>query len=88
MGAFLAGIAFSGPAADRARSLLVLLRSVFAGTFFLFFGFQVDPGTIPQALPAAAASRWSEASPRPSRVGSPGGGRVSALAVEPVRPSA
>ena len=87
VGAFLAGIAFSGPAADRARSLLVPLRSVFAGTFFLFFGFQVDPGTIPQALPRRP-SRWSEASPRPSRGGSPGGGRVSALAVEPVRPSA
>lgn len=53
VGAFLAGIAFSGPAADRARSLLVPLRSVFAGTFFLFFGFEVDPGTIPRALPAA-----------------------------------
>ena len=88
VGAFLAGIAFSGPAADRARSLLVPLRSVFAGTFFLFFGFQVDPGTIPQALPRPRPSRWSEASPRPSRGGSPGGGRVSALAVEPVRPSA
>ena len=50
VGAFLAGIAFSGPAADRARSLLVPLRSVFAGTFFLFFGFEVDPGTIPEAL--------------------------------------
>ncbi|HJS27854.1 MAG TPA: cation:proton antiporter [Actinomycetota bacterium] len=55
VGAFLAGIAFSGPAADRARSLLVPLRAVFAGTFFLFFGFQVDPGTIPAALPAASA---------------------------------
>lgn len=53
VGAFLAGIAFSGPAADRARSLLVPLRSVFAGTFFLFFGFEVDPGTIPSAFPAA-----------------------------------
>jgi CPA2 family monovalent cation:H+ antiporter-2 len=53
VGAFLAGIVFSGPAADRARSLLVPLRSVFAGTFFLFFGFEVDPGTIPKALPAA-----------------------------------
>jgi K+:H+ antiporter subunit KhtU len=53
VGAFLAGIAFSGPAADRARSLLVPLRSVFAGAFFLFFGFEVDPGTIPGALPAA-----------------------------------
>jgi CPA2 family monovalent cation:H+ antiporter-2 len=55
VGAFLAGIAFSGPAADRARSLLVPLRSVFAGAFFLFFGFEVDPGTLPRALPLAAA---------------------------------
>jgi CPA2 family monovalent cation:H+ antiporter-2 len=55
VGAFLAGIAFSGPSADRARSLLVPLRSVFAGTFFLFFGFEVDPGTIPKALPAGLA---------------------------------
>jgi K+:H+ antiporter subunit KhtU len=55
VGAFLAGIVFSGPAADRARSLHVPLRSVFAGTFFLFFGFEVDPGTIPKALPAGLA---------------------------------
>jgi K+:H+ antiporter subunit KhtU len=55
VGAFLAGIAFSGPSADRARSLLIPLRSVFAGTFFLFFGFEVDPGTIPKALPAGLA---------------------------------
>jgi CPA2 family monovalent cation:H+ antiporter-2 len=55
VGAFLAGIAFSGAAADRARSLLVPLRSVFAGAFFLFFGFEVDPGTLPRALPSAAA---------------------------------
>lgn len=55
VGAFLAGMAFSGPAADRARSLLVPLRSVFAGTFFLFFGFEVDPGTLPRALPPAVA---------------------------------
>lgn len=55
VGAFLAGIAFSGPAADRARSLLGPLRSVFAGAFFLFFGFEVDPGTLPRALPSAAA---------------------------------
>lgn len=55
VGAFLAGIAFSGPAADRARSLLVPLRSVFAGVFFLFFGFQVDPGTLPDALVPAVA---------------------------------
>lgn len=50
VGAFLAGIAFSGPAAERARSLLVPLRAVFAGVFFIFFGFRVDPGTIPPAI--------------------------------------
>lgn len=55
VGAFLAGIVFSGPAADRARALLVPLRDVFAGVFFLFFGFNIDPGTIPAALPVAAA---------------------------------
>jgi CPA2 family monovalent cation:H+ antiporter-2 len=27
--------------------------SAVSGTFFLFFGFEVDPGTIPKALPAA-----------------------------------
>jgi CPA2 family monovalent cation:H+ antiporter-2 len=55
VGAFLAGIAFSGPAADRARALLDPLRSVFAGAFFLFFGFEIDPGTLPRALPIAVA---------------------------------
>jgi CPA2 family monovalent cation:H+ antiporter-2 len=55
VGAFLAGIAFSGPSADRARSLLVPLRSVFAAAFFLFFGFEIDPGTLPRALPIAAS---------------------------------
>lgn len=50
VGAFLVGIAVSGPSADRARSLLVPLRSVFAGAFFVFFGFQIDPATIPPVL--------------------------------------
>ncbi|MGH2673455.1 MAG: cation:proton antiporter [Actinomycetota bacterium] len=55
VGAFLAGIAISGPAADRARSLLVPLRAVFAAVFFVFFGFQVDPGTmLPVIVPALA----------------------------------
>jgi K+:H+ antiporter subunit KhtU len=55
VGAFLAGIALSGPAADRARSLLVPLRAVFAAVFFVFFGFQVDPGTIPPVIVPALA---------------------------------
>jgi CPA2 family monovalent cation:H+ antiporter-2 len=55
VGAFLAGIVFSGPAADRARSLLVPLRAVFAGVFFLFFGFQVDPEALPRTIAPALA---------------------------------
>jgi CPA2 family monovalent cation:H+ antiporter-2 len=50
VGAFLAGIAFSGPAAERARSLLVSLRALFAGVFFIFFGFRIDPGALSEAI--------------------------------------
>jgi monovalent cation:H+ antiporter-2, CPA2 family len=53
VGAFLAGIAISGPSADRGRALLGPLRAVFAAVFFVFFGFQVDPGSIPSALAPA-----------------------------------
>ncbi|MGH8936163.1 MAG: cation:proton antiporter [Acidimicrobiia bacterium] len=48
VGAFLVGIALSGPAADRARPLLMPLRDLFAAVFFFFFGLRVDPGTIVQ----------------------------------------
>ena len=48
VGAFLVGIALSGPAADRARPLLTPLRDLFAAVFFFFFGLRVDPGTIVQ----------------------------------------
>ncbi len=55
VGAFLTGIVFSGPVAERARDLVRPLRDVFAGAFFIFFGFQVDPSSIPPvALPAVA----------------------------------
>ncbi|MGH2682235.1 MAG: cation:proton antiporter [Actinomycetota bacterium] len=47
VGAFLVGIAVSGPAADRARVLLTPLRDLFGAVFFVFFGLQVDPSTIP-----------------------------------------
>jgi CPA2 family monovalent cation:H+ antiporter-2 len=55
VGAFLAGIAISGPSADRGRALLGPLRAVFAAVFFVFFGFQVDPGSIPSTLMPASA---------------------------------
>jgi CPA2 family monovalent cation:H+ antiporter-2 len=50
VGAFLAGIALSGPVAEQARVLLSPLRDLFAATFFLFFGLQIDPGAIPPVL--------------------------------------
>jgi monovalent cation:H+ antiporter-2, CPA2 family len=53
VGAFLVGIALSGPAADRARPLLEPLRDLFAAVFFLFFGLQVDPAGFPRVLGAA-----------------------------------
>lgn len=53
VGAFLAGIALSGPAADRARVLLTPLRDFFAAVFFVFFGLRLDPSTIPPVLPVA-----------------------------------
>jgi CPA2 family monovalent cation:H+ antiporter-2 len=54
VGAFLVGIALSGPIAERAHRLLGPLRDLFAAIFFLFFGLQVDPTTLPPVLLAAA----------------------------------
>jgi CPA2 family monovalent cation:H+ antiporter-2 len=53
VGAFLAGIVFSGAAADRMRALVRPLRDLFAAVFFIFFGFEIDASSIPgAALPA------------------------------------
>jgi monovalent cation:H+ antiporter-2, CPA2 family len=51
--AFLLGIAISGPVASHARRLLAPLRDLFAGVFFVFFGLQVDPSSLPPVLVAA-----------------------------------
>lgn len=53
--ALLVGIALSGPAADAAKVALSPVRDVFAAVFFVFFGIEVDPSTVPRALPVAAA---------------------------------
>jgi CPA2 family monovalent cation:H+ antiporter-2 len=50
VGAFLVGIAISAEAADRARSLLSPLRDLFGAVFFVFFGLQIDPASIPPVL--------------------------------------
>jgi CPA2 family monovalent cation:H+ antiporter-2 len=51
IGAFLVGI--SGPIAEQSHRLFAPLRDLFAATFFFFFGLQIDPATLPQALPFA-----------------------------------
>jgi len=53
IGAFLVGIAVSGPIAKQTHRLLAPLRDLFAALFFLFFGLQIDPATLPSALPFA-----------------------------------
>jgi CPA2 family monovalent cation:H+ antiporter-2 len=55
IGAFLVGIAVSGPIAEQSHRLLGPLRDLFAATFFFFFGLEIDPATLPPALPLAVA---------------------------------
>ena len=55
IGAFLVGIAVSGPISEQSHRLLTPLRDLFAATFFFFFGLEVDPRTLPPVLLAAAA---------------------------------
>ena len=55
VGAFLVGISISGPAADRARTLLTPIRDLFGAVFFAFFGLSLDPATIPPVLGPALA---------------------------------
>jgi monovalent cation:H+ antiporter-2, CPA2 family len=55
IGALLAGIVLSGPAARGARVLLSPLRDLFAAIFFFFIGLTVDPSTIPPVLGLAVA---------------------------------
>lgn len=50
VGALLAGIMLSGPAAAGAQALVRPLRDLFAAIFFAFIGLSVDPSTIPPVL--------------------------------------
>jgi len=49
------GIALSGPIAEQSHRLLAPLRDLFAATFFFFFGLEINPATLPPALPLALA---------------------------------
>lgn len=50
VGAFLVGVALSGPLAEQAHRVLTPLRDLFAAIFFFFFGLQIDPATLPPVL--------------------------------------
>lgn len=50
IGAFLVGLALSGPVQKRARALIEPLRDLFAAIFFLFFAFQINPEELPGAI--------------------------------------
>ncbi|GIF11617.1 cation:proton antiporter [Actinoplanes teichomyceticus] len=50
VGAFLVGIALSGPVAHHATQMLSPLRDLFAAVFFVFFGLSTDPADVPPVL--------------------------------------
>lgn len=53
VGAFLLGIAISGSTAENATRMLEPLRDLFAAMFFVVFGLNTAPSTIPPVLGAA-----------------------------------
>ena len=55
IGAFLVGLALSGPVQARAGVLIEPLRDLFAAIFFLFFSFQISPASLFGALLPATA---------------------------------
>lgn len=54
VGAFLVGIALSGPIVKQTQRVLSPLRDLFAAFFFLFFGLEINPATLPPVLVPAA----------------------------------
>jgi CPA2 family monovalent cation:H+ antiporter-2 len=57
IGAFLVGLALSGPLRERVGPLITPLRDLFAALFFLFFSFQLSPNALARvAIPAFVLS--------------------------------
>ena len=50
IGAFLVGLALSGPVQHRVGALIGPLRDLFAATFFVFFSFQIRPASLVEFL--------------------------------------
>lgn len=48
--AFLIGVTIADRVAERGNELLAPIRDVFAGLFFVYFGLQIDPATLPPVL--------------------------------------
>jgi monovalent cation:H+ antiporter-2, CPA2 family len=62
VGAFLVGIALSGPTAERAQPLLLPVRDLFAAAFFVFFGIEIDlAGLVDVLAPAIALAALTAA---------------------------
>jgi CPA2 family monovalent cation:H+ antiporter-2 len=55
IGAFLVGIAVSGPIAEQSHRLLAPLRDLSAAVFFFFFGLEINPRSLPPVLLIALA---------------------------------
>ncbi len=54
VGAFLVGVAISGPAQHRAAAVISPLRDLFAAIFFFAFALGIDLASLPPVLPVAA----------------------------------
>jgi len=54
VGAFLVGVALSGPVARTAHTLIAPLRDLFAAVFFVFFGLSTNPANLPPVAGIAA----------------------------------
>jgi CPA2 family monovalent cation:H+ antiporter-2 len=54
IGAFLVGIAVSGPVREQSHRLLAPLRDFFAAIFFFFFGLQINPASLLSVVGVAA----------------------------------
>lgn len=55
VGAFLVGIALSDPITERTHHLIEPLKDLFAAIFFVFFGLQITPSSLPPVLLIALA---------------------------------
>jgi CPA2 family monovalent cation:H+ antiporter-2 len=53
IGAFLVGIAVSGPIREQSHRIFAPLRDLFAAIFFFFFGLEIDPATLVGVIPFA-----------------------------------